>query len=263
MKKLLLVFAGVVCANLLSAQSLSNGSFENEGTGWTVKWASNITASYPVDASAIDGSRVGVFTREVERAADGQFWNYQIEYSIANLNIEDNTNYIMTYYAKADAADLTIHHSKFLGVGNTKYNGRKTSTDWQKFEVDYNFADFSSLESGKQVINFQFLNKGTYYIDNIIISKATATSIEDEKSIEEKMKVYPNPASDVLNIQIDNALGANVNYVIYDLAGNPVLKGRKASVNLVTINCSEMATGNYILKLQTENATLIKKVIIK
>ena len=263
MKKLLLLFIGVICVNLANAQNLSNGSFENEGTGWVIKWPSNITATYPTDATAPDGTKVGQFTRDVLRADDGEFWNYQIEYSIAGLGIEDDTEYIMTYYAKADAADLTIHHSKFLGNGNTKYNGRKTSTDWQKFEVDYKFADFSALASGKQVINFQFLNKGTYYIDNIVIKKATATAIGDEVSADEWLKVYPNPVVDQLNLQVDPAFGAEVSYTIYDLAGNPVLKGMNQTGDDITVNCAVLATGNYILKVKGEKASIIKKIMIR
>ncbi len=83
--------------------------------------------------------------------------------------------------------------------------------------------------------------------------------IEDMQSGKGNIKVYPNPAEDMLNIQSEivfsNIKILNVfGQVIYNIAVN---------TNEYRLQTSGLAAGLYILQLQTENGVETKKISIK
>lgn len=84
--------------------------------------------------------------------------------------------------------------------------------------------------------------------------------------IPEEFKLFPNPTSDVVRLQIDSDerhLFENSQVKIYDLLGNVVLKVDNYNLNQ-EINVSELATGRYIKAItnskgETFTLPLIKK----
>lgn len=82
----------------------------------------------------------------------------------------------------------------------------------------------------------------------------TLTSAEFQNKL--AMSVFPNPATDVLNISSE--FGTNVEWVIYDISGKAVLNGNGNIANIETIE-----TGTYVIQVigndQTGTKTIIKK----
>jgi hypothetical protein len=81
----------------------------------------------------------------------------------------------------------------------------------------------------------------------------------EEIALEDQLNVYPNPVTDVLNVQWNNT-NETANLSIRDLSGRLVLSERVANGNAV-LDLSNLSSGNYILELQTEEGTLRKQVI--
>lgn len=69
------------------------------------------------------------------------------------------------------------------------------------------------------------------------------------------LKVYPNPVSDILNINSDSKIKS---VKIYDLSGKNVLETEKSSINV-----SGLTSGTYIVTAQTENGIQSSKIIKK
>ncbi|MCK5764931.1 MAG: T9SS type A sorting domain-containing protein [Bacteroidales bacterium] len=80
-------------------------------------------------------------------------------------------------------------------------------------------------------------------------------NIGDESIYETQIKVFPNPASSVINI---SNLDSPATYRILDMAGHLVNKG---NVKSGRINLEKLPEGMYFLELNTENHSLIRKVI--
>ena len=75
-----------------------------------------------------------------------------------------------------------------------------------------------------------------------------------------KIALYPNPAQNTLTIS-DNSNSGDASIEITDISGR-IIKSLNASfANDLTINVSELTSGNYILKVKSENGTAIKKFI--
>lgn len=73
-----------------------------------------------------------------------------------------------------------------------------------------------------------------------------------------KVSVYPNPTSDVLNV--DTPSNVDVNSVaLYDLLGKKV----NANFNNGTINMSALSEGVYLLEVKTSAGTLTQKIVKK
>ena len=81
----------------------------------------------------------------------------------------------------------------------------------------------------------------------------------EEIALEDQLNIYPNPVTDVLNVQWKNT-NESANLSIRDLSGRLVLSERVANGNAV-LDFSNLSSGNYILELQTEEGTLRKQVI--
>jgi len=100
---------------------------------------------------------------------------------------------------------------------------------------------------------------GTYLLD-IDVSRATA-GIEDIAS-SEYLSVFPNPATDILNIEVENNTRVN-NLEIIDIVGKQVLQINNPTFNNkhITIPITELPYGIYMLLIQTDETIWQHKFI--
>ena len=73
--------------------------------------------------------------------------------------------------------------------------------------------------------------------------------------------VYPNPASDLLNVSIEQEVGA-VELSVIDLYGRVVLQQNTQATN-VELDLAKLANGMYFLRLENENFKQIEKFVIE
>jgi hypothetical protein len=81
----------------------------------------------------------------------------------------------------------------------------------------------------------------------------------EEIAMEDQLNIYPNPVTDVLNVQWNNTT-ESANLTIRDLSGRLVLAERVANGNAV-LDLSNLSSGNYILELQLTDRTIRKQVV--
>jgi hypothetical protein len=81
-------------------------------------------------------------------------------------------------------------------------------------------------------------------------------------SIEKSITIFPNPTTDILQINIGNGFLENdvQSISIYDLKGSLVSKTSKFTASL---NIKNISKGTYLVKIQFSNSTVSKKLIIK
>ena len=89
-----------------------------------------------------------------------------------------------------------------------------------------------------------------------VIDDITVTGVAGLNEIELIANVYPNPANDVLNINVANAefVAANV----YSLAGQKLISSTASSVDV-----SSLATGMYIYEVVGSNGGILKNTFVK
>jgi hypothetical protein len=107
---------------------------------------------------------------------------------------------------------------------------------------------------------------GNYAEANLqqVITINTATGTVAASNMDHAMEVYPNPASasDVVFVKFDNNFNTEGTLVLYDMEGCVVQKVAQgvSGANVYTIPVSELPSGMYILKLQTDQGIFIKKI---
>lgn len=84
------------------------------------------------------------------------------------------------------------------------------------------------------------------------------TFVQDINTL--NLKLYPNPANDLLKLDFDEF---NVNYTVYSLTGGILLSGLTNEKN-VTVNVSGLSNGIYLVKCESQNGKqTYKKFIIQ
>ena len=74
-------------------------------------------------------------------------------------------------------------------------------------------------------------------------------------------RVYPNPVSDVVNVEMPSNVVVN-RYSVLDLQGREVAASNGLNGNTMRINVSDLAKGNYILKLDTDAGVSTQKIMV-
>lgn len=106
---------------------------------------------------------------------------------------------------------------------------------------------------------FQYtLNPGSVY--HFVLRSTLSTSGMEELA-NKGVNIYPNPAEDVLHIQLDEKFsGEEFKWEMMDASGKIVMFGKINSLTS-SLEIGHLAKGNYSLYLRSSNHTLVKKFI--
>jgi len=75
------------------------------------------------------------------------------------------------------------------------------------------------------------------------------------------LKVYPNPAKGIVNIDLAGNVTGETTYELFDVQGRKVVS--KVSSNTIeTLNVENLSDGIYMLSIQNGSAKTTKKVVI-
>ncbi len=96
------------------------------------------------------------------------------------------------------------------------------------------------------------------YQDSLII-----TGINDLIVEENQFNLYPQPASDQVNINFDQLPKSNVNIIIYDLSGKEVYKEVFPGQKNIRLATSIFSPGLYLLELKVDSFSKVEKLIIR
>ena len=93
----------------------------------------------------------------------------------------------------------------------------------------------------------------------------TTVSIREADAAVLDVKVYPNPTTELVNIQINHSTLEQIIISITDLQGKEVYNGKYAGIsNTIGVNAAAYAPGTYVLALKnTNNQVLGTYKIIK
>jgi hypothetical protein len=79
----------------------------------------------------------------------------------------------------------------------------------------------------------------------------TVVSVEDLPGFDLQVKAFPNPATDILNILIENANEQTVSFRLYDMSGRVLISDKMHSLSR-QLSFSEYESGVYFLQMQLE-----------
>jgi heat shock protein HslJ len=138
----------------------------------------------------------------------------------------------------------TLMNCETQEMDNFEYLYTQLFEGQEHFPVHLNYHS----ETGEIELQFGEENAGYY----LFKKSSPHMGISSEEA--RKIKIYPNPTSDFL--QIENA-PPNSEYQIYSMDGKLIQKGKIEGNSSVKV--SNLISGNYILKLENQSIKFIKK----
>ena len=103
-----------------------------------------------------------------------------------------------------------------------------------------------------------------FTINNVTAPHVLYVTFTERLSIasadESELSVYPNPASDIINLRMSNAGAAD--YFLYDMAGRLLVKGAMAAETPVQLDLSRFDNGVYYVAVVGDKIRVTKKIVI-
>ncbi len=90
-------------------------------------------------------------------------------------------------------------------------------------------------------------------------TKSFTADIDSELSSQAELAIYPNPVSDILNINFPENSQNNL-IQVYDISGKLVIEQKESSSNAL-VNFDGLQKGLYIIKIKTDSESIIRKVM--
>jgi len=88
------------------------------------------------------------------------------------------------------------------------------------------------------------------------------TGIEEAKGIDLNVSAFPNPTTDVLNLEIGNYDNTNLSYQLFDMQGRMVVS-KKITGDHTSIGTGNLVSATYFLRVLEDNKEIKSFKIIK
>lgn len=225
-------------------------NFGEGGTldGWSFEICGNLSPNGPV--------LVNNETLEVPPAAANPI---QFEQLLAE-DVDNNAEEVFFTIVEAPTKGRILRYGSPLSAGDTfrqqdifslgvyyQHDGTEEETDAFTFTI----SDGTGGWVGTPVYN-------------IVISEDAVVGTSEEVA-EQSIRLYPNPASDLVNITFQAPL-ENVNLRIYNIHGQKIQEQQIEAIGVnhrETLNTTTIPNGIYFLELQSDAGRIVKKMTIQ
>lgn len=120
------------------------------------------------------------------------------------------------------------------------------------------------ITSNSDIMNKENTSSGSYASTNYSSSLLNEEKLENKV---EKIKIYPNPATNEINIEFEiennQSISANLfninTHFIGNISDQTIFE---KGINNIKYNCSGISNGVYFIKIKIDNETITKKVVI-
>ena len=279
------VFYGLT--RVLDSDTTDDGTSYFPGTNGLAYWNEGFGAdSTQVITGALDLDGSGQL--EVVPSG-GSFPSYQVGLSsMPSCGISSNNTLYLVYAAMAETHSNGVQVYRHLYVMNS-YDGGTTWSDPEDYTPDFEYAIYEAVypsmakhvDSAIHIIYMRDFEPGQSVsgdldaaaIQDIVYLNIDTALIEQFSSIKEKVidynvTLFPNPASDILNVRISTQTSVNDNVTIslIDALGRTVnsfgdkLIGKSAQFSM---DVSELKNGMYFLRIQSKTGLITKSFVKK
>ncbi|MGY8988277.1 MAG: T9SS type A sorting domain-containing protein [Flavobacteriales bacterium] len=237
--------------NLGICPSSTQCSSYNYVSGW-------LNQRYNPDNSTINSSKYsGEYTRNPDANGEDVLIAY---FKNGALDLSTNKHFNFKLYGPPRPIYMSFQDASSNEVFS--YNSTLTANNqWEQFSVDLTNVASQSITRFVLFLDQTVVNWDTYYLDDFNLSSMPL--FVDNLEVSEILNIYPQPATNNLNIELKlNNHDENKVY-IYDIQGNILLSSIiNQNSNNVHLDVSKFHSGIYFVKVQSKNHLYTKKVQI-
>ena len=169
-----------------------------------------------------------------------------------------NHNFISGYAFAFPKFELG--YGDFVDVYNNTTN---PPTLFQRFDIYDPPTEVYTVPFKRMRVNF--VSDNWDQNDGFTMEYYAIAAVEDYNGLED-LNVYPNPATDYLNVEFSISEAQNVTYKLLDLTGKTLKQSQMESVagtNQYQLNIQGVASGLYLLEISTTNGKSVRKITVQ
>jgi Secretion system C-terminal sorting domain len=152
-------------------------------------------------------------------------------------------------------------------VSTGEYTSTASASNWTSFNIT--LSAYTNADSGNIILaayyapGFNYVPQGNsvLYVDNLNFDNLI-TSVPEQTSEKTTFSLYPNPASDIVTLNIDNRNNADLTLNIYNVIG-ALVKSETTIKNNRQINIGDLNNGIYMVEINSNEWSGIQKLIIQ
>ena len=143
--------------------------------------------------------------------------------------------------------------------------------NWGLWSVSSNFTEFDAPGIGvvrEDVFGRRYVDIAPYDVDNhFLVNERIYFVSENDVTIDvtslekQNISIYPNPANDVVNIEVGD--GKLLNVEVYNAVGKKVLNKKINRLSKVVVNVNSLIGGIYMMVITTEQGSLVQRLMIE
>jgi hypothetical protein len=249
--------------------SYANADIGDQNDFWTTSGINAIV----IDFSAVGSGHVYIELNGADAFADWSGTAHNV--TLANQDIALPVE-LTSFNAKAKGSIVELLWQTSTEVNNYGFEierkaDNNESANWEKVGFvdgsgnsnspkDYTFTDKNLIGGSEFAYRLkQVDNDGTYSYSN----EVEVTVVPDKYELYQN---YPNPFNPVTNIKFSLPEVAKVKVDIFNIIGEKVRtlidQNMEAGFHSIAFNAENLSSGTYIYRLQTENFTQIKKMLL-
>lgn len=253
-----LTFDSVTAVGSLSANSSASSRFSF--TGWPNP-APGGNVPYSSFTGTVDTSKyytIGIIPQT----------GYMVDIDSISFRFQRSGTGVRTYVVRGSEDNFATNLSAAISPANPKLTVESgnvffmnyDSTSGQNGSMIYLDTAYAS-ETDPVYFRFYGYNAeggaGTFSIDNLTIYGTTSVIIGIRNANSSSITVYPNPAKDILTIA---GTADSKDVVIYDIAGNAVLRTRSSAATM-RIGVEGLSSGVYFMNIHTADGVTTKRFV--
>lgn len=99
----------------------------------------------------------------------------------------------------------------------------------------------------------------------VSLNTAATTGIDPVQLTGAKVRVFPNPTSDVANVRLTLETPMNVNVEVFNVMGQVVANrnyGLMVGDEIIPMNVSQFATGTYMVRIALDDQVITKQIVV-
>ena len=195
---------------------------------------SNHVVEIDYDHNSFFGDDTEALTWDKDTRAAGQ-----VDYAMARVNAQNTSG-----YGRVAKMSFIIIHDIIDG---------REEMQGQAFNVEIEVVKVIDKYGNEKEVSVNNENGSVFFVNGF-------TTKTIDRTLSAKVAVFPNPASDLLNIDLGDLNGENIE--MYDALGQKVLF-EEMDFHNHQLDLSRFESGVYVLKIQTDKGLASKRVIIE
>ena len=166
-------------------------------------------------------------------------YTYNDHYQVDVLNT--NTGSWNTLWDAVNQSEWVNQYQEPVSIDLSQFQGNNIRLRWRGYNADMDVLSFS------------------WFIDNVkVVATDTVGANVNELNLNE-VKVFPNPAKDMVRIELDNTLQS---MTLFGINGE-MIESRSLGVKEIELHLEGYSKGVYFLHLVTDEGVITKKLVVQ